>query len=764
MATARDGDWFPDARNPEGTCVINDRCLLRRQDGHCVVMVAGIVLAQYTIADGLAAAHAMVSLVEQGWATQTEVSRAFHCSIRTVRRHQRRFEEGGLASLARPDGFPRGRSRVPEARLRLVHRLREEGHSQREIARRIGVSEKAVRKLLRRLGWPPVALAQPELGLNGPTTANPNMAGPSATGLASPPKPPVVGADTNLSAFSSTTVTKAPVSADCDPTDRGGDRLLARLGLLDDAPPLFGSAQALPRAGVLLAVPALIRSGIFEGAHQIYGSLGPAFFGLRTTLLTLLFMALWRIKRPEALKEHSPADLGRVLGVDRAPEVKTLRRKLARLASFRRAAQFGDALARRRVDLRGQALGFLYIDGHVRVYHGQHRLPKAHVARMRLSMPATTDYWVNDTVGDPLLVITAEANAGLVKMFPIILPEIHRLVGTRRVTVVFDRGGFSPRLFQEILAAGFDILTYRKGHCPRIPRRAFRSHRTVLEGQSIDYLLADQEVRLLRGRLRLRQVTRLADDGHQTPILTSRRDLPAVQIAYRMFERWRQENFFKYLREEFALDALAEHGVEPDNPEREVPNPEWARADAQLRQAHARWDRLQAEYGLEAFTNVEQRRRTMRGFKIAQGKLGQQIWEAWQRVEKLETRRNKVPRRVPVQTVSPEPVVKLAPEIQHLVNLVKMVAYQAESDLFRAVEPHYRRVADEGRTLIQSAMLSAADLRVTATELEIVIASQSSLHRSKAIAALCAELNRTGTCFPGSSLRLRYAVQGVPEP
>ena len=138
-----------------------------------MVMVAGIVLAQCSSADGLAAAHAMVSLVEQGWATQTEVSRAFQCSIRTVRRHQRRFEEGGLASLARSDGFPRDRSRVPEARRRLVQRLREEGHSQREIARRIGVSEKAVRKLLRRLGWRPVALAQPELVLNGPATADP---------------------------------------------------------------------------------------------------------------------------------------------------------------------------------------------------------------------------------------------------------------------------------------------------------------------------------------------------------------------------------------------------------------------------------------------------------------------------------------------------------------------------------------------------------------------------------------------------------------
>ena len=352
------------------------------------------------------------------------------------------------------------------------------------------------------------------------------------------------------------------------------------------------------------------------------------------------------------------------------------------------AAQFGRGLARLRVQRRGQALGFLYVDGHVRAHHGQHRLPKAHVTQMRLSMPATTDYWVNDAAGDPLFVITAEANAGLVKMLPAVLLEIRRLVGTRRVTVVFDRGGFSPRLFQQILAAGFDLLTYRKGRCTRLARRAFRPRSLLVEGRRVSYVLAEQEVRLLSGQLRLRQVTRLADDRHQTPILTSRRDLAAVQIAYRMFERWRQENFFKYLCEEYDLDALAEHAVEPDDPTREVPNPQWAVVDAQLRHAHARLDRLQAEYGLEAFTNLEQRRRTMRGFKIAQGKLGQQIWEAWQRVEKLQTRRNLVPRRIPVQSVSVEPVVKLAPEVQHLVNLVKMVAYQAESDLFRALEPH----------------------------------------------------------------------------
>jgi hypothetical protein len=249
------------------------------------------------------------------------------------------------------------------------------------------------------------------------------------------------------------------------------------------------------------------------------------------------------------------------------------------------------------------------------------------------------------------------------------------------------------------------------------------------------------------------------DTGHQTPILTSRRDLPAAQVAYRMFDRWRQENFFKYLREEYALDALAEYATVPDDPTREVPNPAWAALEARLRQAYAQLDRLQAEYGLEALTNLEERRRTMRGFKTAQGKLGQKIWSVWQRIEQLEKRRVAVPRRVPVQSVVDEPVVKLAPERKHLTNLIKMLAYQAESDLLRLVAPHYRRAGQEGRTLLQSALASMADLQVADTELRVTLAPQSSSHRTRAIAALCDQLNQTETLFPGSRWRLHYAIR-----
>ena len=157
-----------------------------------------------------------------------------------------------------------------------------------------------------------------------------------------------------------------PMSLDRDASDRTFDRQLAYLGLLDDAAPLFRDGSAVPAVGVLLALACLVESGLLRISRKLYGEIGPAFYGLRTTLLTLLLMALLRIKRPEHLKERDPAAFGRLLGLDRAPEVKMLRRRLTRLAAHHRAEQLGAGVARLRVDQRGHLMGFLYVDGHVR--------------------------------------------------------------------------------------------------------------------------------------------------------------------------------------------------------------------------------------------------------------------------------------------------------------------------------------------------------------------------------------------------------------
>src|ERR1039457_1245830 len=203
----------------------------------------------------------------------------------------------------------------------------------------------------------------------------------------------------------------------------------------------------------------------------------------------------------------------------------------------------------------------------------------------------------------------------MTRMLIPILEEVRNLIGPRRrVTIVFDRGGWSPKLFQKLLAMGFDILTYRKGRVRRIAEKRFVLRTAKLDGRPVKYLLHDQPVRFLRGKLRLRQVTRLTDNGKQTPILTSRWDLRDIVVAYRMFERWRQENFFKYMGQEFLIDALADYEVEPDNPARLIPNPARKKIDKELHAARAAFANLQEEYGSTALDYIEGRTATMRQF------------------------------------------------------------------------------------------------------------------------------------------------------
>src|SRR6266851_4580822 len=749
-----------------GSAMVNHHVCVQTEGDQRAILVHGIVFSHYSTQDRAAEAYAMVTLFESGYADQNDIAHSFGYSTRTLRRHQQRLKTGGLRALARSEGRPPAssfRSTRISQRDRTILRLKAKERSNRWIAGRLGLSEKAVRKILRRLGWKP---------------------GPEPSLLSLPFLPQVGGSEAMSATASLTRSTpiealpsaapspaslRAPLfpqataeSLDCNPFDRSMDRLLAAMGLLDDALPVFACARNLPRAGVLVAIPALLASGLLSTAEKIYGNLGPAFYGLRTTLLAYVLLALLRIPRPEALKEYSPGELGRIVGLDRMPEVKTLRRKLARLAALKGSYQLGYQIAQQRIAERGKVLGFLYIDGHVRAYHGKHTIPKAYVTRARLAAPATTDYWVNDQRGDPLFVVTADANAAMTKMLPILLGEVRQLLGPeRKTTVVFDRGGWSPKLFRELMSLGFDILTYRKGRTRRIAESRFTRHKAKLDGRWVQYLLHDHPVRFLKGKLRLRQITRLIQ-GHQTPIITSRWDLRAIVLAYRMFERWRQENFFKYLREEYLIDALADYQVEPDDPNRSVPNPARKAIEKELRRMRAQLGKLSAKYASRTLGS-RSRRLSRAGSKKEKEKLRTQIAQAQARLEKLRAQHRVLPLRVPLaQAQKKQEVVKLSTERKHLTNVLKMVAYKIESELLELIRPHYKRVEDEGRTFIQAAFQDAAHIEPTQDQLRITLLPLSSSHRSRVLQALCEALNEANPPFPGTQLRMYYSVATSP--
>src|SRR5262249_61322181 len=130
------------------------------------------------------------------------------------------------------------------------------------------------------------------------STSHPTPSPSSSPASGASPGVPSAGANPNLSAFRATSEEPLPFTLDRDPANRVLDRVMACVGLLDDAAPLFRSGARVPGAGVLLALPALVQSGVFECAREVYGSIGPAFYGLRTSILGMLLMAVRRIRCP----------------------------------------------------------------------------------------------------------------------------------------------------------------------------------------------------------------------------------------------------------------------------------------------------------------------------------------------------------------------------------------------------------------------------------------------------------------------------------
>jgi transposase len=754
---------IPPAETTPSTIHISSKCNYREEGDIRVIFANGIPLLHYAREDKAANQYAMVHLVETGLATQQEVAEAFNCSRLTIYRAINKYNEGGMVALMPKKRGPKDGSKINQAKFRRIVKLKERGLTNVAIGSRLGLKEDTVRKALKRMGWSQPKIAkQIDLAMEQQLSKiDPVDASPSEQITSQINETEVAGVDPQQDEIEKHLSDLEQVSYDADPSNRVVDRALARLGFLQDAVPVFRNGSNIPCVGVLICIPALIESGVFTAARKIYGNLGASFYGLRTILVTLLLMALLRIKRPEGLKEHCAFDLGRILGLDRVCEVKTLRRKLDFMAAQNKAVIFGHKLAKTRIKKREGTLGFLYVDGHVRVYNGKRKLAKAYVTKKRLAMPATTDYWVNDQQGDPIFVVTAPANEGLVKMLPRILQEARSLIGEDRpLTVVFDRGGWSPKLFVQLIKQGIDIITYRKGKAELIPEDHFYHIGEVIEGKKIEYRLHDRSVAFLKGKLWLRQVSRLNPSGHQTHIITSRQDLSEVTIAYRMFERWRQENYFKYMAEEYALDALVDYDIREDDLQRLVPNPKRKEINRERNKIKAESKELQRVYGLKALDNKEAKRPTMRGFKIANSAMGRKIEELKQRELELKALYIQTPAKVPLKdTLDNQTVYRLRREKKHLTDLIKMVAYQAETDLLALIRSNYARADDEGRTLIQSALKSSGDIQVNDGELRITLNALSSPHRSKVIKMLCEKLNTTNTVFPGTKLRLVYDVK-----
>lgn len=682
---------------------------LEDDDGSGSVFLWGMAAWSWGPDDRVARRLAAVQLVESKAARQRQVAAAFSVNEDTLIIWRAGYRAKGTAGLAGSRPGPKGPSKLTDAKRAEIRVLRSEGLTLLAVAGRAGVSTHTVRRALAVSPAPEAVEPAGEVALK-------------------------------------------PLAR---PADRSAERQAARAGLLSEAPPVICEGASLPLAGALLILPALAATGLVDAAAGLYATGRAAFYGLRSLFLATVFACLLGEPRAEGLTRVDPTDVGRLLGLDRGPEVKTMRRRMEALATLGRADQLIDALARRHIDAHAEATGIFYVDGHVRAYHGAREVPKAHVARIRIAMGAEIDTWVCDRNGDGLLVWNAPPGASLVGELRTVVTKIRELVGPdARPTIAFDRGGWSPRLFAELALAGFHILTYRKGPAPAEPRSAFAAHRFADDtGRVHDYLLADRAVRISydsgRRRFACRQITRLDPaTRHQTQVLTTRDDPDPAPVAHAMFHRWSQENFFRYMRAHYALDALDSYATVDDDPARTTPNPARRAADRELRDARHRLGQCEAAEGKASVGGRRPSPQLLDAFAAARAQ-----------VDRLAAAAKAIPAKVPLGEVRPN-AVRLAPERKRIHDAIRMATYNAESALARLLAPHYARADDEARSLLREAFRTPADLEVIGDELHVRLYPLSAPRRIRAIAGLCDELTATKTLYPGTKLTLVYTING----
>lgn len=556
---------------------------------------------------------------------------------------------------------------------------------------------------------------------------------------------------------------------------RSLERVAAAMGALGSAPIQFQSACDVTRGGVLLALPALLAVGLLRYTPQMY-ELPKGFYGIDSIFLLLALMALARIPSLEQLRYQAPGEWGKLLGLDRIPEVRTLRAKLKLLCEdLGRALRWNAALAKEWIAQQNATELYFYCDGHVRVYHGEQTpLPRHYVARERLCLRATTDYWINAMDGQPFLYVNKEVDPGLIAtlkqdVIPWLeanvaqMPEQERRLAedpwAHWFTLVFDREGYSPELFQYLWQKRIAVLTYHK--FPQDPWREQEFHSYSVSpggGETVTMKLAERGTQL-SNQSWVREIRKLSDSGHQTSILTTNLQAPLATLAAALFARWCQENFFRYMREHYGLDRLIEYGTEPVPDAIQVVNPQWRKLDSQIRSQAGQRYRLAAQFGALALSE-DPSESELQAFQLRKGELREAIENLDGEIEKLKQERKNTAHHIPVKSLPEEDrFTRLRTERKHFIDTIKIIAYRAESSLASLLREHLART-DDARALLRQIFDTEVDLipDLTANTLTVRLHHLTQAAHDQAIEHLLAELNATQTVFPGTRLTLMFKI------
>lgn len=551
-------------------------------------------------------------------------------------------------------------------------------------------------------------------------------------------------------------------------TTNENQRALARFGFVTGIAPKFHFHNSVPYGGVLFLLPALLSQGLMtiKQTHKI----DEGYYKLESIILTLAFMALCRIKNPEQLKQCAPGEMGKLIGLDRVPEIKCLRLKMLELFDNKTTTLLNEKLSLAWIDKTEDNL-FLYTDGHVKIYNGyQANLTKKFISRQKLCLSATADFWLNDEQGLPLMVWTGQLSEKL--QYVIEYEMIPKLIASGAIakhtdpnlttpicTLVFDREAYEPKFFTRLWEKyRIAIITYRKNVKDKWDEGHFMQTEVLHgNGSKQTMLLCEKPIEL--NSCKFREIRCLATREHQTAMITTHPTLAMSKVAPKLFNRWQQENFFKYMIADYSLDHLVEYGIESIDLQSEIVNPAHRKINYQIKKEREKLQRLKATLLNTVKLNTETQLDEFKTRVETKAILLEQIETKQKVLTQLIEERKNTNQKIKLADMPEEARInKLKTESAYFMSTLKMICYRAETSIANLLSGVYGRYTEEKRMLIKNIISTPADIIPNNSDktLTIKLHSLNTPKNNELINQICKTLNETETIYPGTNLRLIY--------
>src|SRR5450756_1125817 len=727
---------------PAGVTEINSRIAVQKEAGRVFYLHGHLPVFQHEEQDVRSFRMFTSQMIAGGTVKPKEIVKTFGVPMITVKRYVKLYRDHGSKGFYEANPRHSSASVLKGPVLEQAQQLLDEGRSVPEVAAELNVLTNTLHKAIR------------------------------AGRLRGPQKKAGAATEVTNKSERSQTDSQAPMG---NGATRSLERVAAAMGELESAPIEFQATCDVAQGGVLLALPALLASGLLRYTPEFY-QLPKGFYGIESIFLLLGLMALARIRSLEQLRYQAPGEWGKLLGLDRIPEVRTLRAKVKVLCQdMGRAMEWNAALAQEWIARQNATDLYFYCDGHVRVYHGDQTALPRHLARERLCLRAKTDYWINAMDGQPFLYVNKEVDPGLIATLKgDVIPWLEanvaktpeqeqRLAEDPRAhwfTMVFDREGYSPELFEQMRQKRIAILSYHKFPGDDWRREEFATYSVTLAGgETVTMQLAERGSQL-SNKLWLREIRKLTDTGHQTSILTTNFQAPMTTLAVSLFARWSQENFFRYMREHFGLDRLIEYGTELIPDAISVVNPAWRKLDSLIRSKAGQLFRLAARFGALVLSEDPSESQVL-GFQHRKGHLREETQALQLEIDNLKQLRKKTEHHIPVNSLPEEDqFTRLCTERKHFIDTLKMIAYRAESSMASLLREHLARGGDDARPSLRPLFPTDADLTpdLAANTLTVRLHHLTQAAHDQAIEQLLADLNATQTVFPGTQLTLVFKL------